>query len=151
MNTSPKSSFFQAAAVALCLALSACTVVNTATLPTDPNLHAPFVTTGDIQGPYQSLGLIQITRKGHLLFGFVDIIGTDIQTGFNETLLPEVRRLNGDGIINVRFHQTQVLPFTQVVQAILFVFPFLWTEVTITGEVVKLAPGGTVQPVLQRG
>ncbi|MDX2024410.1 MAG: hypothetical protein SF187_29480 [Deltaproteobacteria bacterium] len=151
MKTSYRSSFFKAAAVAVCLSLSACTIVNTATLPTDPNLHAPFVTTGDIQGPYQSLGLIQVTRKGHLLFGFVDIVGTDIQTGFNETLMPEIRRLNGDGIINVRFHQTQVLPVTQVVQAIFFVIPFLWTEVTITGEVVKLAPGGTVQPVLQQG
>ncbi len=137
--------------VACCASFAACTIVNTAVLPNDPKQHAPFVTTGDIQGPYQSLGLIQVTRKGHLLFGFVDIVGTDIQTGFNEVLMPELRRLNGDGIVNVRFHQTQVLPAIKVVQAILFFVPFLWTEVTITGEVVKLAPGGTVQPVLQRG
>ena len=140
-----------ALAIACCASSTACTIVNTAVLPNDPNLHAPFVTTGDIQGPYQSLGLLQVTRKGHLLFGFVDVVGTDIQTGFNEVLMPELRRLNGDGIVNVRFHQTQVLPATQVVQAILFFIPFLWTEVTITGEVVKLAPGGTVQPVLQHG
>jgi len=145
------ASFKTALAVACCASFTACTIVNTAVLPSDPKMHSPFVTTGDIQGPYQSLGLLQITRKGHLLFGFVDLVGTDIQTGFTETLMPEVRRLNGDGIINVRFHQTQVLPFTQVVQAILFPIPFLWTEVTITGEVVKLAPGGTVQPVLQHG
>lgn len=136
---------------ALCVSFSACTIVNTAVLPKDPRGHTPFVTTGDIQGPYQSLGLLQITRKGHLLFGFVDLVGTDIQTGFTETLMPELRRLNGDGIINVRFHQTQVLPVTQVIQAVVFFIPFLWTQVTITGEVVKLAPGGTVQPVLQPG
>lgn len=132
-------------------AFGACTVVNTAVLPTNPEARAPFVTTGDIQGPYQSLGLIQVTRKGHLLFGFVDLVGTDLQHGFMETLLPEIRRMGGDGAINVRFHQTQPLPFTQVVQAIFFVVPFLWTNVTITGEVVKLPPGQPAQPVLQPG
>lgn len=150
MKSTTPSRFFQLAAIAvLALSLPACTIVNTAVLPTDPRLHAPFATTGDITGPYQSLGLIQITRKGHLLFGFVDVVGTDLQTGFAQTLLPEVRRLNGDGVINVRFHQTQVLPFTQVVQAVFFFIPFLWTEVTITGEVVKILPGGTPAPVIQ--
>jgi hypothetical protein len=150
-NNIISASFKTALVLACCASFSACTIVNTAVLPSDPKMHSPFVTTGDIQGPYQSLGLIQTTRKGHLLFGFVDLVGTDLQAGFTETFLPEVRRLNGDGVINVRFHQTQVLPATQVFQAVLFFIPFLWTEVTITGEVVKLAPGGTVQPVLQRG
>jgi len=151
MKKNKTSVLLQVALVAvLSVASSACTIVNTAVLPTDPRAHAPFVTTGDITGPYQSLGLIQITRKGHLLFGFVDVVGTDIQAGFVETLMPEVRKLNGDGIINVRFHQTQVLPVTQVVQALFFFVPFLWTEVTITGEVVKILPGGAAAPVLRQ-
>ncbi len=131
-------------AITTLAALGACTVVNTAVLPTDPASRAPFVTTGDIRGPYQSMGIVQVTRRGHLLFGFIDLVGTDLNVGFKEVLLPEVRHLGGDGIINVRFHQDQYLPATQVVQAIFFFIPFLWPAVTITGEVVRLAPGGTI-------
>ena len=146
------SNVIRAAVVIMCaVSFAACTVVNTAVLPNNPNVRTPFVTTGDIQGPYQSLGLIQITRKGHMLFGFVDLVGTDLQSGFGETLLPEIQRLGGDGAINVRFHQSQPLPFTKVVQAIFFVVPFLWTHVTITAEVVKLQPGQAMQPAQSPG
>ena len=42
-----------------------------------------------------------------------------------------------DGAINVRFHQIQYAPITQVVMAVFFVIP-LPSSVTVSGEVVKL-------------
>jgi hypothetical protein len=62
-----------------------------------------FVSTGDLPGPYQSLGVVQATRRGVLLFGAVDPAGTDLQADLDEQLLPQVRMMGGDGVINVRF------------------------------------------------
>jgi hypothetical protein len=57
-----------------------------------------------------------------------------------------VRQMGGDAAINVRFHQTQYLPLTQV----LFAFPFFFfplpTSVTITAEVIKFNDGGAPPP-----
>ena len=54
--------------------------------------------------------MVQATRSGVLLFGFADVVGTDLQAGFEEVLLPQIREMGGDGAINVRFRQTQYLP-----------------------------------------
>jgi len=124
-------------------AVAACTVVNTAVIPQGPG---PLITSGDTARPYQSLGLIQTTRKGVLLFGFVDVVGTDLQAGFTEVLAPMVRQMGGDAAINVRFHQTQYLPLTQVLFAFPFFFIPLPTSVTITAEVVRFTDGGAVVP-----
>jgi hypothetical protein len=99
-----------------------------------------FVTTGDVKGPYQSLGVVQTTRRGVLLFGFADPAGTDVEAGMYESLIPEVRRMGGDGIMNVRFQQTQYILPTRILFAVLFFIP-LPSEVTLSGEVVKLGPG----------
>ncbi len=124
--------------VALALvALTGCTVINTATVPSDRSGRDVFVTAGDIPEPYETLGLVQATRSGVLLFGFVDVIGTDLNAGFKDVLIPQVREMGGDGAINVRFRQTQYLPATKVIGAILFIFP-LPSSVTVTAEVVKL-------------
>ena len=119
------------------VALTGCTVVNTASVPSDRSGQDIFVTAGDIPEPYESLGLIQATRAGVLLFGFADVGGTDLQAGFRDVLIPQVRELGGDGAINVRFHQTQYLPATKVLGAIFFIFP-LPSQVVITAEVVRL-------------
>lgn len=142
-----RQAFRRAAPWALALALLApmggCTVVNTATIPPpNPAVRQPFVTLGDITTPYESLGLVQVTRKGVLLFGFLDPVGTDIQQGFNDVLVPLIRERGADGMINVRFHQTQYLLPTRIIFAVLFIFP-LPTNVTITGEIVRLRPPGT--------
>jgi len=108
--------------------------VNTAVIPTGAG---PLITSGDVNRPYHSLGLVQATRKGVLLFGFVDVVGTDLHAGFNEVLTPLVRQMGGDAAINVRFHQTQYLPLTQVLFAFPFFFIPLPTEVTLTAEVIK--------------
>jgi hypothetical protein len=119
------------------LALTGCTVVNTATVPSDRSGRDIFVTAGDIPEPHESLGLVQVTRSGVLLFGFADVAGTDLNAGFQDVLIPQVREMGGDGAINVRFHQTQYLTITKVVGLIFFFIP-LPSQVTITAEVVKL-------------
>ena len=68
-----------------------------------------------------SIGLkLVMALSGVVLFGFVDVIGTDLDTGFKEVLIPQVRAMGGDGAINVRFRQTQYLPVTRVFGAIFF-------------------------------
>lgn len=125
-------------------ALAGCTVVDTATVPSDRSGKDIFVTAGDIPEPYESLGMVQATRSGVLLFGFADVVGTDLQAGFNEVLIPQIREMGGDGAINVRFRQTQYLPVTQVMGAIFFFVP-LPSSVTVTAEVVKLRRGSAAR------
>ncbi|HYO70013.1 MAG TPA: hypothetical protein VEU33_28450 [Archangium sp.] len=136
------------------VALTGCTVINTASVPSDRSGRDVFVTAGDIPEPYETLGMVQATRSGVLLFGFVDVIGTDLDAGFKEVLIPQVRAMGGDGAINVRFRQTQYLPVTKVVGAIFFFIP-LPSSVTVTAEVVKLQrradrPAGDSAPVVSR-
>jgi hypothetical protein len=126
-------------------ALTGCTVINTASVPSDRSGQDVFVTAGDIPEPYESLGMVQATRSGVLLFGFVDVVGTDIEAGMKDVLIPQVREMGGDGAINVRFRQTQYLPVQQVLGAIFFFAP-LPTSVTVTAEVVKLRRGSAVRP-----
>lgn len=133
------------------VALSGCTTVDVARVPTTARGHDVFVSTGDVPSPYRSLGVVQATRRGVLLFGFADPAGTDLQSDMDEQLLPEVRQMGGDGIINVHFQQTQYTLATRILFSILFFIP-LPSEATVTGEVVKLdpgaaAPGQGVSPV----
>jgi hypothetical protein len=84
----------------------------------------------------------------------VDVVGTDLDAGFKQTLIPQVREMGGDGAINVRFRQTQYLPVTKVFGAIFFFIP-LPSSVTVTAEVVKLQrradrPAGDAAPVVSR-
>jgi hypothetical protein len=127
------------------VALTGCTVINTAAVPSDRSGQDIFVAAGDIPEPYESLGIVQATRSGVLLFGFVDVVGTDIEAGLKDVLIPQVREMGGDGAINVRFRQTQYLPVQQVMGAIFFFVP-LPASVTVTAEVVKLRRGSAVRP-----
>lgn len=120
----------------LLLCLIGCTAVQTSTIPTGRYGRDVFITTGDIQQPYESLGAVQTTRRGVLAFGFADPAGTDIDSGFKD-LVEEVRKMGGDGVINVHFHQTQYLLATKIVFAILFFIP-LPSECSIAGEAVRL-------------
>jgi hypothetical protein len=115
-----------------------CTVVNTARLASDRSGQDVFVTAGDIPEPHDSLGLVQATRGGVLLFGFVDPVGTDIQAGLEQSLVPQIRQMGGDGAVRVRFHQTQYTPLTRVLFAFPFFFIPLPSQVTVTAEVVRL-------------
>ena len=126
--------------LAFLASLAGCTTVDVARMPGAPRGPDVFVTTGDLPGPYKSLGVVQATRRGVLLFGFADPAGTELQSDLDEQLLPQVRGMGGDGIINVHFQQTQYGLATRMLFALLFFIP-LPSEATITGEVVKLAPG----------
>ena len=122
------------------MVLAGCTSVNVARVPSMGDRREVFVSTGDVKGPYQSLGVVQTTRRGVLLFGFADPAGTDLEAGLRESLIPEIRRLGGDGIMNLRFQQTQYTIPTRILFALLFIIP-LPSEVTLSGEVVRLGPG----------
>lgn len=58
----------------LLVGLSACTAVSFAPLPTQQAQGQIFV-----KEPYESVGIVQVTRRGVLLFGFADPAGTDLQ------------------------------------------------------------------------
>jgi hypothetical protein len=120
----------------LLVPLFGCTVVSTARLPGGPQARDVFVLSGDWREPYDSLGPIQATREGVLLFGFGDPAGTDLESGMAD-LVEELHRMGADGAINARFRQTQYLTAAKVFAAIFFIFP-LPTGVTLTAEVVKL-------------
>jgi hypothetical protein len=124
----------------LCFSLAGCTVVHTVQLPSDRSGKEVFVTAGDIPEPHDVVGQIQVTRSGVLLFGFADVVGTDLETGFKEVLLPEIKNLGGDGAVRARWHMTQYTTIAKVVGAIFFFFP-LPSTVTITAQVVKLRRG----------
>ncbi|MDY7232643.1 hypothetical protein [Hyalangium rubrum] len=121
--------------------LGGCTTVDVARVPADRSSRGVFVSTSDIPGPYKSMGVVQATRRGVLLFGFADPAGTDLQGTLEEQLMPQIWNMGGDGVINVRFQQTQYTLPTRILFAILFFLP-LPNEATLTGEVVKLEPGG---------
>lgn len=124
-------------ALALGAAATGCTVVDKVALPSVPGGNEPFVTAGDLAEPHEVLGAIQVSRSGPLLFGNIDVVGTKLEDGFKDVLLPEIKKMGGDGVVRVRFHQTQYTPIARVMGAIFFVFP-LPSTVTITGQVVKL-------------
>ena len=127
------------AAAGLAALLTGCTAVNTAYVPTARDGRDPFITSGNIQEPYQSLGLLQVTRKGVIIFGAIDPAGTDLNAGFQE-MLPRIRQMGGDGLINVRWNQTQYTALARVFS--IFLLGMLPGEVTITGEVVRLRRAG---------
>ncbi|RMG18101.1 MAG: hypothetical protein D6729_07580 [Deltaproteobacteria bacterium] len=137
-----------AALLLACLSPLGCTVINTARVPSDRSGDHIFVSAGDIPEPYESLGMIQVTRSGLLLFGFIDLVGTDLQAGFEKVLIPEIERLGGDGAINAHFHMTQYTPITKALFAFPFFFIPLPSEVTISAEVVRLIdkPDAAAEP-----
>jgi hypothetical protein len=121
--------------------VTGCTMVDKVSVPAVPGGKDFFVTAGDIKEPHEVLGVIQVSRSGPLLFGNIDVVGTDLETGFNEVLIPEAKEMGGDGVVRVRYHMDQYTIISRIVGAIFFFAP-LPSTVTITGQVVKLKPGG---------
>jgi hypothetical protein len=126
----------------LLLGLSACTAVSFAPLPTQKAQGQIFVSAAGLTQPYESVGIVQVTRRGVLLFGFADPAGTDLQAAVSE-VEGQVRRSGADGLINTKVEQT---PYTTAARifGLIFFFAPLPSEVTITGELVRLqrAPSG---------
>lgn len=134
-----------ATALAATMATTGCTMVDKVNLPSVPGGKEVFVTAGDLKEPHEVLGMIQVSRSGPLLFGNIDVVGTDLESGFKDVLLPEVERLGGDGVVRVRYRMTQYTPFARIAGALFFIFP-LPSTVTITGTVVKMKPGAPAAP-----
>lgn len=124
------------------LALSACTAMSYTPLPTQQTQGQIFVSAEGLQVPYESVGIVQVTRRGVLLFGFADPAGTDLAAAVNE-VESQVRRAGADGLINTRVEQTNYTTLARIFGAIFFFAP-LPAEVTITGELVRVrrAPAG---------
>jgi hypothetical protein len=126
-------------------AFAGCTMVNSVSLPLRGMTADPFVTSGDLAEPHDVLGWVQVTRTGVLLFGNLDVVGTDLDAGFKKALIPAIKEAGGDGAVRVRYQMTQYSPAARVFGAIFFIFP-LPSSVTITGQVVKLK-GTAAAPV----
>jgi hypothetical protein len=123
--------------VLLLALLSACTTVDTVRVSGEPSERGlPFIRSGDLQQPYESRGLVQVTRRGVYLFGFADPAGTSLDPAVRE-LYAQVSRMGGDGIINVQWSMTQYPLPARILGALFFFIP-LPAEVTVTGEVVSL-------------
>jgi len=137
----------------LVCAVSGCTAVDKAVLPSGHGNGQPFITQESIHEPYDSMGVVQITRKGVLLFGFADPAGTDLAAAVRE-LEPKIFEAGADGAMNVRFDMTQYTLLGKIFGLIFFFAP-LPAEVTVTAELVKLksnmAPAAPPAPAVAPG
>jgi hypothetical protein len=125
---------------ALLLALSGC-AASTFTRWPAPFLDRPFVTAAGLPPgtPYDSLGLVQVTRRGVLLFGFADPAGTELQSAL-EDLEYEANQAGADGVVNVRVVKQPWTLAERLAGLVLFFAPFP-SEVIMTGELVRLRGG----------
>ncbi len=130
-------------ALAVSLAtLSACTARSGYVQP--PQVQSRYlITMGDANRPYQSLGYLQMTRKGADLFGFISIVDADLEKLFGEELIAELARRGADGIVNVRFEERQWTTGERILFALppMFLVP-LPTRVQLTGELIRFVDGG---------
>jgi hypothetical protein len=119
------------------LLLSGCAASTFTRLPT-PDSTRPFVTAEGLAAgtPYDSLGLVQVTRRGALVFGFADPAGTELDAALVDLEL-EARKAGADGVVNARVLKQPWTLAERIAGAVLFFVP-LPSEVTLTGELVRL-------------
>ncbi len=103
-----------------------------------------LITMGDTERPHESLGYLQMTRKGADVLGWVSVVDADIDKMLGDELLEELARAGADGIINLRFNERQ---WTTAERALFLIPPLILipipTRVEITGELIRFqgAPG----------
>jgi uncharacterized protein YbjQ (UPF0145 family) len=124
--------------VTILCASAGCTSVQYVEFPKHTTPGTVFFTAEGVKAPYESVGVIQLTRKGAHVFGFADPVGTDLETAMKE-LTPQIQTSGADGVANVRMHATPFTTADQILGAIFFFIP-LGSQVTITGELVRLGP-----------
>jgi hypothetical protein len=137
------------------LATTACGSARSAYVQPAAVQNRYLITMGDTARPYESLGYLQLTRKGADLFGFISIVDADIKKLFGDELIKELEKRHADGIINLRFHERQWTTAERVLFALppMFLFP-LPTRVELSGELIRwtdmgpppAAPGAPVEP-----
>jgi len=125
------------------LLLCGCSVTNSYLLPEEIK-ERYVITTGDIDQSYESLGFIQISKKGLTVFGFKDLGAANLEGMFQETLIEEIEKAGADGIINLHFHEFQYNKLTRSIFAVLFILP-LPNSVEISGELIKIQDGDLLQ------
>lgn len=139
------------------LATTACTA-RSAYVQSPSVQNRYLITMGDTARPYESLGYLQLTRKGADLFGFISIVDADVQKLFGEELIAELAKRGADGIINVRFRERQWTTAERVLFALppLFLFP-MPTKVELSGELIRFVdlgppatPAAPVGPVTMK-
>jgi hypothetical protein len=133
--------------LSLLMTLSGCTAVNYTALPAQRAMGQIFMTAEGLSGPYESVGIVQVTRRGALAFGFADPAGTDLAAAVAE-VEDQVRRAGADGLINTRIEQTSHTTAERIFGLIFFFAP-IPSEVTVTGELVRVRPAQPV-PALPR-
>ncbi len=124
-------------ALLITLAVSACTARSAYVQP--PQVQNRYlITMGDTARPYESLGYLQMTRKGADLFGFFSIVDADINKLFGHELVHELEARHADGIINLRFRERQWTTAERILFALppMFLFP-LPTRVELSGELIR--------------
>ena len=125
------------------LAVTGCTARSSYVM--SPQLQSRYlITMGDTERPHESLGYLQLTRKGADLFGFIPIVDADLEKMFGDELIAELARRGADGIVNVQFHERQWTTAERIIFALppMFLIP-LPTRVEIRGELIRFtAPGG---------
>ena len=140
------------------LATTACGSARSAYVQPPAVQNRYLITMGDTARPYESLGYLQLTRKGADLFGFISIVDADIKKLFGDELIKELNQRGADGIINVRFHERQWTTAERVLFALppFFLVP-LPTRVELSGELIRWTdmgpqptPGEAPQPVTMR-
>jgi len=120
------------------LSLAGCTSVQYVQFPKHTAPGTVFFTAEAVKPPYESVGVIQLTRKGARVFGFADPVGTDLQSAMEE-LTPQILGSGADGVANVRMHATPITTGDEILGALFFFIP-IGTQVTITGELVRMGP-----------
>lgn len=120
------------------LATTACGSARSAYVQPPSVQNRYLITMGDTSRPYESLGYLQLTRKGADLFGFISIVDADIKKLFGDELIKELQARHADGIINLRFHERQWTTAERVLFALppMFLFP-LPTRVELSGELIR--------------
>ena len=132
-----KARFVTLALLVVTIAATGCTARSAYVQP--PKVQNRYlITMGDTARPYESLGYVQMTRKGADLFGFFSIVDADIEKLFGELLVKELERRQADGIINVRFHERQWTTAERILFALppMFLFP-MPTRVELSGELIR--------------
>jgi hypothetical protein len=129
--------------IVIALAATACTARNAYVYPKAVQSHY-LITAGDTPRPYQSLGYLQVSKSGANLFGFLSIVDADLNALFGDILVPELEKAGADGIINLRFEETQHVTATKILFAFPLFFIPLPTHVEATGEMIRFLPAPPV-------
>ena len=96
------------------------------------------ITTGDVDRPYESLGYVQLTKKGFDLFAVISVVPADLEAIFGDELVDVLAKSGADGIINVRFRERQWTPAERAAFLLTIVGIFwLPTQVELTGELIR--------------